>query len=79
MRSLATDPFSTTPKTTRQAFYDREKELTMIKRAVGEGRRLVLVLGVRRTGKTSLIKVALNELRKPYLFLDLRALDSYED
>ncbi|MEM4281937.1 MAG: ATP-binding protein [Candidatus Caldarchaeum sp.] len=79
MTPLAADPFSTVPKTSLQAFYDRENELQQLQRAVKDGSRLVLVLGVRRIGKTSLIRVALNQLSKPYVFIDLRALESYED
>ncbi|MEM1944508.1 MAG: ATP-binding protein [Nitrososphaerota archaeon] len=76
---LPTDPFSTEPKTSLQSFYDREAELHQIQRAMSEGRKLILVLGVRRVGKTSLIRVALNQLDKPYIFVDLRALKTYED
>lgn len=79
MGSLVDDPFATEPKTSRSSFYDRERELSLIEGAVREGGRLVLVLGVRRAGKTSLIRVALNELGVPHVFLDLRALGSYED
>lgn len=33
---------------------------------------MVLLLGPRRSGKTSLLLTALNELRKPSVILDLR-------
>ncbi|MEM2238474.1 MAG: ATP-binding protein [Candidatus Caldarchaeum sp.] len=79
MTPLPADLFSTAPKTSLQAFYNRERELSQLRRALTDGSRLVLVLGVRRIGKTSLIKVALNELDTPYVFIDLRALESYED
>ncbi|MEM0481489.1 MAG: ATP-binding protein [Nitrososphaerota archaeon] len=79
MTSLPADPFSTAPKTNLQSFYDRDDELSQLLRALKAGSRLVLVLGVRRIGKTSLIRVALNQLDTPYVFVDLRALESYED
>lgn len=79
MTPLVADPFSTAPKTSPEAFYDREKELSQLQQAVKGGSRMALVLGVRRIGKTSLIRVALNQLGKPYVFIDMRALESYED
>jgi AAA+ ATPase superfamily predicted ATPase len=33
------------------------------------------LLGIRRIGKTSVLKVALNELEAPYVYLDLRILE----
>lgn len=40
---------------------------------------LVAVYGLRRTGKTSLIKVVLNSLRKKYTWIDSRDISSKED
>ncbi len=34
--------------------------------------RMFIVSGLRRTGKTSLIKVALNNLSLPYIYIDTR-------
>jgi AAA+ ATPase superfamily predicted ATPase len=79
MTSLLADPFSEAPKTSLENLYDRERESKALIEAVKMRSRMVLVLGVRRVGKTSLIKAALNSLGIPYIFLDLRALPSYDD
>ncbi|BFH74661.1 ATP-binding protein [Sulfurisphaera javensis] len=62
--------FDPTPKVDRKDFFDREKEIEKLKRLETP---IVLVLGLRRTGKSSLIKIVLNEL-KDYLsiYVDLR-------
>jgi Predicted ATPase (AAA+ superfamily) len=78
MTLLPGDPFSEGPKTSLSGFYDREQELSRLTAAVKSGSRMVLVLGVRRVGKTSLIRAALNTMGTPYIFLDLRALPSYD-
>ncbi len=36
--------------------------------------RMIVVKGLRRTGKSSLIKVALNTIRKPYIIVDARTI-----
>ncbi len=54
----------------------------MLENFVYEGKPLVVVTGMRRLGKTSLILVALNEMRYPYLLIDTRGLPpnpSYRD
>lgn len=33
---------------------------------------MIIVKGLRRTGKSSLMRVALNEAELPYIFIDLR-------
>ncbi len=59
------------PKNKREDLYDFEKELEMVKRGI-ETSKMVVVSGLRRTGKTSLIKVALEQSNVPYLYLDPR-------
>ncbi len=54
-------------------FYDRERELELFRKGIVEGRRLILVLGIRRIGKSSLVKVALNTLNTPYVYVDVRS------
>ncbi|NON63150.1 ATP-binding protein [Acidianus sp. RZ1] len=61
--------FSPEPKSDRKDLYDREKELEQLKSLSSP---ISLVLGLRRTGKFSLINVALNELGIPYIYIDLR-------
>lgn len=62
--------FDPRPKTSRSDLYDFEEELGRLMRALGEP--MVLVLGLRRTGKTSLVLTALNESNLPYVYVDLR-------
>ena len=61
MRNL----FDPRPKSSRKELYDREKELEFLDKNVD--RPLVAVLGVRRIGKTSLLKAFL----EPYRGIDV--------
>jgi AAA+ ATPase superfamily predicted ATPase len=63
--------FSIKPKERRDELYDFEKELEELMKGV-ERSPITIVIGMRRTGKTSLLKVALNELGNPYIYLDTR-------
>jgi AAA+ ATPase superfamily predicted ATPase len=67
VRKLLFDP---RPKASRRDLYDFEEELKTLSRYLGEP--LIVVSGLRRTGKTSLVLTALNESDKPYVFIDLR-------
>ncbi|AFK22079.1 ATP-binding protein [Pyrococcus sp. ST04] len=64
--------FDPRPKNSRKDLFDREEELEELKKAV---RRypIVLLLGIRRVGKSSLLKVALNELENG-IYIDVREL-----
>lgn len=62
--------FNPKPKRNRKELYDFEEELTMLKKYIGQP--LVVVTGLRRTGKTSLILTSLEESNTPYVFFDLR-------
>ncbi|MEM2540538.1 MAG: ATP-binding protein [Candidatus Methanomethylicia archaeon] len=62
--------FNLEPKKNRKDLYDFEEELNMLRRYIGQP--LVVVTGLRRTGKTSLILTALEESSTPYVFFDLR-------
>ncbi|NJE09639.1 ATP-binding protein [Thermococcus sp. MAR1] len=64
--------FSPYPKTKREELFDRDKELRELKEAVERGERLILLLGLRRLGKSSLLNVALNELTYPSIKVDVR-------
>ncbi|MEM2599924.1 MAG: ATP-binding protein [Thermoproteota archaeon] len=59
--------FDIRPKSSRSDLFDRENELRELDRAVDHGRPLTLVLGIRRIGKTSLVKAFLGERRGLYL------------
>jgi len=71
--------FSTAPKTNRKDLFDREAELAELLEALKGSWKFIILVGIRRVGKTSLLKVALNEWGKPYIYLDLRGLKSYTD
>lgn len=62
--------FDPRPKERKEDLYDFERELGELEKFVGEP--LVVVSGLRRTGKTSLILTALNELGEVYVYVDLR-------
>ncbi|NJE05196.1 ATP-binding protein [Thermococcus sp. M36] len=66
--------FDLQPKTKREDLYDREKELKEFQNAINLGERLVLLLGIRRLGKSSLLNVALAESGMPYAKIDVRSL-----
>ncbi|WP_168367223.1 AAA family ATPase [Acidianus brierleyi] len=53
--------FDTRPKTEKKDFFDREKEIEELKDIIAH-RDFAAVLGIRRIGKTSLVRVTLNEL-----------------
>ncbi len=64
--------FDERPKEKREDLYDREKELEEIKKNIG--RPLIILTGIRRIGKTSVLKVALNEIERPKIIIDMRGL-----
>ncbi len=66
--------FDLKPKTRREDLYDRENELSEFQNAVNLGERLILLLGIRRLGKSSLLNVALAESGMPYAKIDVRSL-----
>jgi len=73
--------FDITPKEDRKDFFDRDREIEELKKLKTP---IMLVLGLRRTGKSSLIKIALKEMGLPSIYLDLRKFEerdyiSYKD
>ncbi len=64
--------FDIKPKENRGDFYDRERELSELLKAVRLGEQLIIVYGIRRIGKSSLVKVAMRELPLPYVLIDVR-------
>ncbi|MDW8003404.1 MAG: ATP-binding protein [Thermofilaceae archaeon] len=62
--------FDPRPKTSRSDLFNYEEELSRLIKLFDDP--LVVVSGLRRTGKTSLVLTALNESGKPYLYVDLR-------
>jgi len=73
--------FDPRPKTRKEDLFDRERELEQFLRALPYA-SLIVVTGLRRSGKTSFLNVALAEAGFPYAILDLRGLPfnpSYAD
>ena len=68
--------FDERPKETRENLYDRDEELSLLQSAISEP--IVLLTGIRRIGKTSILKVFLNNINLPYALIDARiSLSSY--
>ncbi|NON61777.1 ATP-binding protein, partial [Acidianus sp. RZ1] len=67
--------FDERPKDSKKDLFDRENELSEILKSIKESRPLLLILGIRRIGKTSLLNVALKESKVNYILVDLRSLD----
>lgn len=65
--------FSLTPKTKKEELFDREEELSELTRLV-ETYPIVVVTGLRRVGKSSLIRVFLKESKLPFVMVDGRKL-----
>ena len=73
--------FDPRPKTRKEDLYNREKELEQFSKTLSYA-SLIVITGLRRTGKTSFLNVALAEANQPYAILDLRGLPynpSYAD
>ena len=64
--------FDPRPKEKREDIFDREQEIEMIKNSAKEY-PITLILGIRRVGKSSLLKVVLNELESG-IYIDVRKL-----
>jgi len=77
--------FSPEPKSRREDLYDRERELEELNMFLrGSLGPMALLLGLRRTGKTSLLKVSLSEFKGPTITVDMRKIEekgtiSYRD
>src|SRR5487761_342844 len=67
--------FDMRPKIGIADLYGREIELEHMLNALRSKTPLILLLGQRRIGKTSLLKTSLNELNRPWIYLDMRRLD----
>jgi len=65
--------FDIAPKTNKKDLYNYESEYLALKRAVKE-EKLVVVKGIRRVGKTSLIKVVYSEIGQPKAYIDVRGI-----
>lgn len=68
--------FDERPKQTKEDLYDFESESRAFFAAIERRDPLVILVGLRRTGKTSLLLTTLNEISQPSAVLDLRAIAS---
>jgi AAA+ ATPase superfamily predicted ATPase len=60
-------------KSRKEEFFNMENELeTLKKELLDQNTRMIVIKGLRRTGKSSLMRVALNETKVPHIFIDLR-------
>ena len=73
VRGVTIPYFDPEPKKLRKDFFDMDTELSKFKEAL-RACKLVVVTGLRRYSKTSLILTGLNELGLDYVFLDCRLL-----
>lgn len=64
--------FDVAPKEVRSDLYDRGKELEGVFEGLKLEERLIVIYGVRMIGKSSLVKVAMNEALIPHVFIDVR-------
>lgn len=64
--------FDVEPKSRREDLFDFEEEYLTLKNSILRGKRIIVIKGIRRTGKTSLMKVVYNEIDVPKVFLDGR-------
>ncbi|ABV34370.1 MULTISPECIES: AAA family ATPase [Pseudothermotoga] len=66
--------FSLTPKSSKENLYDREEELSKLSEYSKTG-RIILITGIRRIGKTSVLKVFLEQMKDQghsTVFIDCR-------
>jgi len=66
--------FDPRPKERRNELFNRTKELEALSKYVTSGSPIILCLGIRRVGKTSVLKVFINENNYPVLYIDARRL-----
>jgi len=69
--------FDLRPKSSRRELFDRERELGVLDGAASRGDPLVLVLGIKRIGKTSLLKAFLENWSG--IYVDMRGVRCLAD
>ncbi len=69
--------FDPRPKSSRRELFDRERELGILDELASKGDPLIIVLGIRRIGKTSLLKSFLENWRGVHI--DMRGVRSERD
>lgn len=69
--------FDEAPKTAKQDIFNYSDEFQKLLSSLSDKRRMIIIKGRRRVGKTSLLLSCLNEFDRPYIVLDSRAFSSY--
>ncbi len=69
--------FDPRPKTSRKELYDREQELKVLNEFTRKGSPILVMLGIRRIGKTSILRVFLNEANLPHIYIDARLFEEH--
>ena len=65
--------FSLEVKSRREDFYDMESELERLKKELKDPlTRMIVIKGIRRVGKSSLLRVVFSDVGLPYILVDLR-------
>ena len=64
--------FDINPKTKREDLFGQDYLLTSLLGNLTGKSKLIVLKGLRRTGKTSILKVALNESKLPFVLIDVR-------
>lgn len=64
--------FNPKPKTRRDELYDREEELSILEGSLKKGVPFIVLLGIRRLGKSSLLNVSLGEVPVKSVKIDAR-------
>jgi len=64
--------FGIVPKIRKEDLFDFEEEYSELLKAIKGEHRLIVIKGLRRTGKTSLMNVVYNQIKNPRLFVDAR-------
>ena len=66
--------FDVNPKERKEDLYDRERELNEIFDALKRKERLIVIVGMRRAGKSSVLRVSLKEAKMPHAILDVKGI-----
>ncbi len=67
--------FDPRPKERREDLFGRDEEVTTLVNYIRSDAPITLVIGIRRIGKTSLIKVGIKECGFPFIYIDGRELE----
>jgi len=66
--------FDPSPKNQKSLLFGREREFDKLEKSIGSENRLIIITGLRRVGKTSLIQCMISTHKHDSIYLDLRDL-----